>query len=343
MTRAIPILGVVIVTYNSSGVIRDCLDTLLSAARRANLRVVVVDNASLDETIGVIKAWASGEDGYTLPVDLPFVTNLLPKPVSYTSGANEDTILHLIQSDINGGFAAGVNIGLAHLAKDPHINRFWILNPDCVVPPGTPEAFAQHDPGRFSLMGGRVTYYDQPEMVQMDGGRINRWTGVTSNVNLYASIDETLSPDPATIDFITGASMVASREFYETAGPLPEEYFLYYEEVDWAMRRGDLPLAICPTARVYHKTGTSIGSPTHGRIASPFSLYFKHRARLRFVRRYLRASLPFVWAYTFAKAGQYWLKGWKPEACSIVQGAWEGTGSKGAVRHASCFPKLPFS
>ena len=327
MTEASAILGVVIVTYNSTDVIRDCLDTLLSATEGTTLYVVVVDNASPDETVGVIEAWASGEDGYTLPADLPFVTNLFPKPVSFTQGTNGDGILHVIRNETNGGFAAGVNIGLAHLAEDPRIHRFWILNPDCVVPPGTPEAFAHHDPGRFSIMGGRVTYYDRPEMVQMDGGRINRWTGVTSNVNLYASIEETSPPDPGTVDFITGASMVASREFYESAGPLPEEYFLYYEEVDWAMRRGDLPLAICPTARVYHKTGTSIGSPTHGRIASPFSLYFKHRARMRFIRCYHRANLLSAWGYTLAKAGQYLLKGWKPEARAIVKGAWDGTRS----------------
>lgn len=327
MTNASRMLGVVIVTYNSSDVIRDCLDTLLSGAKGVALRVVVVDNASPDETVNVIKAWASGEDDYILPADLPFVTTLLPKPVSYAPSTNGDDILHLIRSDTNSGFAAGVNIGLVHLAKDPRIDRFWVLNPDCVVPPGTAEAFARYDPGHFSIMGGRVTYYDRPDMIQMDGGTINRWTGVTSNVNLYASIDETTTPEPRTIDFISGASMVASREFYETAGPLPEEYFLYYEEVDWAMRRGNLPLAICPIARVYHKTGTSIGSPTHGRIATPFSLYFKHRARMRFVRRYLGASLISAWAYTLAKTGQYWLKGWKPEARSIAKGAWDGTRS----------------
>lgn len=320
-------LGVVIVTYNSSDVIRDCLDTLLSGAEDVTLRVVVVDNASPDKTIDVIEAWASGEDHYTLPADLPFTTTLFPKPVSSALEPNEGGSLHVIRNEINGGFAAGVNIGLAHLAKFPRIDRFWVLNPDCVVSPGTPGALLRHDPGRFSIMGGRVTYYDRPDMVQMDGGRINRWTGVTSNINLYASIEETSPPDPATIDFITGASMVASREFYEAAGPLPEEYFLYYEEVEWAMRRGHLPLAICPTARIYHKTGTSIGSPTHGRIASPFSLYFKHRARIRFVRRYLGASLFAAWAYTLAKAGQYWLKGWKPEAWAIAKGAWDGTRS----------------
>lgn len=322
--RSTPLsLGVVIVTYNSADVIRDCLETLFAAAEEVTLRVVVVDNASPDTTVAMIEAWVAGEDGYNLPSDLPFTIAPLRKPVPSTPAGEGESTIHLIRNDVNGGFAAGVNIGLTHLAGDPAIDRFWILNPDCVVPPGTPAAFVEHDAGRFSLMGGRVTYYDRPDMVQMDGGTINRWTGVTSNINLYASISETSPPRPDEIDFITGACMVASREFYEIAGPMCEDYFLYYEEVDWAMRRGDLPFTICAEARVYHKAGTSIGSPTHGRIASPFSLFFKYRARMRFVRKHLPRSVPFAWAYIFAKASQYWLRGWKPEARAILDGARE--------------------
>lgn len=321
-------LGVVIVTYNSADVIRDCLETLLAAAADVALSIIVVDNASTDMTADVIKAWAAGEDGYTLPPDLPFTTTLQPKPVTLTFGDRGAGRLHLIQNSVNGGFAAGVNIGLEYLANDPTLDRFWVLNPDCVVPPGTPSAFARYDAGRFSLMGGRVTYYEQPDMVQIDGGTLNRWTGVTGNINLYSSISTATPPSAIEIDFITGACMIVNREFYETVGPMREEYFLYYEEVDWALRRGDLPLASCAEARVYHKAGTSIGSPTHGRIASPFSLYFKHRARMRFVRQNLPKSLMFAWAYTIAKSTQYWLKGWHPEARAIIAGASESAPSE---------------
>lgn len=328
MSDISPTLGVVIVTYNSSDVIRDCLETLLAAADGVALSVVVVDNASPDATVDVIEAWAAGVDGYTLPADLPFTTIPLPKPVTRAAENDGENTLHLIRNGVNGGFAAGVNIGLTYLAADLTINRFWVLNPDCVVPLGTPTAFAHYDPGRFSLMGGRVSYYDKPDMVQMDGGTINFWTGVTGNINLYSSIEIAAPPNADALDFISGACMIVSREFYETVGPMNDEYFLYYEEVDWALRRGNLPLAICAKARVYHKAGTSIGSPTHGRIASPFSLYFKHRARMRFIRQHLPKSVPFAWVYTLAKATQYWLKGWRPEARAIIAGTRESTPSE---------------
>ncbi len=172
-------------------------------------------------------------------------------------------------------------------------------------------------------MGGRVTFYDQPDMVQSDGGTYNRWIGTTANANFKSFISEAKLPLPAEIDFISGACMIVSREFYEAAGPMCEDYFLYYEEVDWSLQRGDLPLAICAEARVYHRAGTSIGSPTHTRAASPFALYFKHRAQLRFARKNLPRSTPLVRAYMFAKAAKYRLKGWKPEARAILDGTRE--------------------
>ncbi|SNR71937.1 glycosyltransferase family 2 protein [Puniceibacterium sediminis] len=318
-------LGVVVVTYNAADVILDCLETLLGAAAAdgAALRVVVVDNASTDGTPAVIRDWAAGRVPYVAPDDLPFAHLPVAKPLPLGSAAIpggarcEVAPLTLIETGSNGGFAAGVNIGLAHLASDPGIERFWVLNPDSAVPAGTPAAFATRDPGPFSLMGGRVIYLDAPDKIQIDGGLLDRRTGVTHNSNQFCPPDVP-PPDPAALDFITGASMVASRAFYEAVGPMSEDYFLYYEEVDWALRRGDLPLAYCPGGIVYHRAGSAIGSQAVNRPASPFSLYFIHRARMRFVRRFFPASLPLAFAFSLAKAGQLALKGYRREAGTLL-------------------------
>ncbi|MBC7180868.1 MAG: glycosyltransferase family 2 protein, partial [Roseovarius sp.] len=149
-------------------------------------------------------------------------------------------------------------------------------------------------------------------------------TGVTSNANLFLAVDDTLPPAASKLDFISGASMVVSRAFWDQAGPMCEDYFLYYEEVDWALQRGGLPLAVCPQGVVYHRAGSSIGSATLGRPASPFSLFFKNRARIMFMRRHFPVGLPGAWAYTLAKVAQYGLKGLREEAWAVLAGACNG-------------------
>jgi GT2 family glycosyltransferase len=329
-------LGVVIVTYDSANVILPCLETLL-AATDVVLRIVVVDNASSDGTPDLIRKWAAGDVAVTLS-DLPFAVVAAPKPVTLhpdlAKCAHQSShAVTLLQTGANLGFAGGVNHGLAVLAGLGGVDRFWVLNPDSVVPPATPAAFAtQVAPAQgFSLMGGRVLYLDAPGMIQIDGGTINKCTGITGNMGLYAAHADTPPADPAAMDFITGASMVASRAFYEMVGPMQEDYFLYYEEVDWALRRGDLPLAYCADAIVYHHGGNAIGSATHNRPASPFSLYFKHRSRIMFLRRFWPGSVLTAHAWTLAKAAQFAAKGFGPEARALLAGSF-GRPAPDAVR-----------
>ena len=323
----VPTLGVVIVTFNAEDVILDCLESLL-AATGVRLQIVVVDNASTDHTITALRDWAAGRKAWMPPAALPFALTPAMKPLTLHPAAPDTGAGHavtLLETGVNTGFAGGVNAGLAHLAALPGLDRFWVLNPDSVVPAATPRAFAvEPEPaGGFALMGGRVLYLDRPDTIQIDGGTLNRRTGVTSNLNLFAMHGTTPPPDPAQMDFITGASLVVSRRFYEQAGPMPEDYFLYYEEVDWAQRRGPLPLIYCRDSLVYHHGGTAIGSPIIGRPASPFSLYFKYRARARFMRRHFATSLPVVQVYALAKAGQILLRRYPREAWAILAGAFD--------------------
>lgn len=309
-------LGVVLVAYDSADVIIDALESLFAAAQsdQVALRVVVVDNASPDDSVERIRAWQSGESAYSAPVDLPFsAPPVVAKPIS-------EPLLQILRAGHNGGFAAGVNLGVAALFSQPEINRVWVLNPDSVVPPGTVGAYARFDPGPFSLMGGRVLYFDRPDIIQIDGGRINLRTGVAVNINLHKPRSTPL-PQPEELDFVMGASMVVSRQFWERVGPMREDYFLYYEEVDWALSRGDLPLAVCPEAVIHHRAGTAIGSPIAGRPASPFSLYFKHRGRMMFLRRHAPQNMAIGWAYTVAKIAQLAVKGYWQEARALFAGA----------------------
>lgn len=337
LSTPLPVLGVCIVTYNAADVITGCLETLF-AAENVRLRVVVVDNASSDDTVAHIRSWAGGTIPAELPPNMPFEP--LPRHRSFTLHeavpgillAN-DTILTVLHASVNGGFAAGVNLGLSHLVQDLEIDRFWILNPDCVVPPGTPAILATHPTpsGGFALMGGRIGYLSPPGVIQSDGGRIDRLTGATININRGLAAADTPPPSTTTLDFISGASMVASRAFLEQAGSVPEDYFLYYEEVDWALRRGALPLLYCNDAPVYHHAGSAIGSGSVERASTDFSVYFLYRARMRFVRRHCPWSLPTTYIYALARAGQHVLRGQWAQLIALLR-AINGFGPPKAVR-----------
>ncbi len=115
---------------------------------------------------------------YTPPADLTFPHVLLPKPLS-------EGVPTILSASVNGGFAAGVNIGLRHLFADPAIQRVWILNPDSVIPPGTPLFSLVTTLAPLRLWGTR-SLLRPPGMIQIDGGTLNRRTGVTGNANLGA-------------------------------------------------------------------------------------------------------------------------------------------------------------
>lgn len=314
-------IAVVVVAFHSADVILGCVESLL-AQEGGRPAVIVVDNASADGTVATLRDWAGAKG-----VDLREF-DAADRPDRAAAGA-----VTLVHSGANRGFAGGVNVGLAVAAAMPEIGHFWVLNPDAFADKAACRAIlaaAAETPG-YALIGGRVCFAEPPHRVQIDGGLVNLWTGVSGNVNLGRPAEEAVLPKGEDLDFITGASMVASRGFYEAVGPMREDYFLYYEEADWALRRGDMPLVVAPGLVVHHHAGTAIGSPTLERLASPFSFWFKYHSRMLFMRRFNPVGLPVAMAYATAKAGQLLLKGALPQAGALLRAVW-GLGPPKAVR-----------
>jgi GT2 family glycosyltransferase len=260
-------------------------------------RQILCDNASPDDSAAIACARAAAHgviSAEAVPGDPPPPARLV-----------------ILRIGANRGYAGGANPGLQMLLADPAIDLFWVLNPDCRVDAKAPGLFrraAVETPG-FALMGGRIRYLEPPGAIQSDGGRVSRWTGMCRNLNQGLLPDAATMPDPARIDFISGASMIASRGFLEQAGLMREDYFLYYEEVDWAARRGTMPLLLAPGAIVHHHGGTVIGSGSPTRRAAPFALWFNNRNRMRYMRRFHPLALPVAWAMSMARAAKLLLTG----------------------------------
>jgi GT2 family glycosyltransferase len=290
-------IGVVIVAYGSEDVLPACLDSL-AAASHEDIKIVVIDNASPDDSAAVVRRHAAAQG-------MRNGAGFLELPAE-----NADSIagkllppLTLIRAADNRGFGAGCNIGLKLLRQDPEVDLFWLLNPDTEVPLQTPSAYAlRAASGEAGLMGGRVLFHAPPNLIQSDGGRLNRWTGFCRNINYGCRVGEAALPAPEEIDFLLGANMVATRTFLDQAGMMPEDYFLYYEEVEWAQRRGDLPLTFVPEAIVLHHGGTAAGTGGSRGKTTPLSHYYNYRNRMRFLARHNPIALPNAYAVSVWKA-----------------------------------------
>ena len=308
-------IGVVITVYNSADVLIECVESLL-AATGTQMRLVLVDNDSPDDSIDRLKAWAAGASDHVPDPASPLGPRQSPpRPVALddlsAAEATADTgtplaPITILRAPCNLGYAGAVNLGLSVLAPRPEITLMWVLNPDCVVPATTPAALleAQAAAEPFSLMSSRIVYYGTPDRIHADGGRVRALSGICESVNRDALAAETPLPDSASLDFVIGANMVVSRDFLARTGPMREDYFLYYEEVDWALRRGDLPLALAQDATIYHHGGTAIGTGRPDERPSAFANYFNYRNRMRYMRRFHPARLPLAYGLNLARIGK---------------------------------------
>ena len=86
---------------------------------------------------------------------------------------------------------------------------------------------------------------------------------------------------------------------------MQEDYFLYYEEADWAMRaRGKFTLGFAADSHIYHKAGGS-----SGKVMPLFSLRHFYRNRVRFIGRFHPQCLPGAKRVLRLELALYLLKG----------------------------------
>ena len=115
---------------------------------------------------------------------------------------------------------------------------------------------------------------------------------------------------PHQMDFVIGASMLASRPFLENVGLMEESYFLYFEELDWAMRaKGKFKLGYARESVIYHKEGATIGSTDRMKRSLVSDKYLSRTAEYLFTRRFLPWALPSV-LVTVSLAAAYRALAW---------------------------------
>lgn len=242
-----PSVAIIIVTYNSAPHIAACLESLRSLRYEPAPQVVIVDNASTDDSIGLSRQHMPG-------------ALLLPQSA-------------------NLGFAGGVNLGVA--ASDSAIVA--LLNPDAVVEPGWLNALvaALADPS-CGLAGSKIL--DQGgNILRHAGGEVVRPALLTRHRG-DGEADRGQYDAPSTAEFLTGAAIALRREVWARLGGMDAGFFpAYFEDLDLCQRVWALGLECryVPHAIVQHVEAT-----TTGKYSGAFYYYY-HRGRLRFACKHL--------------------------------------------------------
>ncbi len=265
-------LSVVIVSFNTRELLRECLQTVFQQTG-VSYEVIVVDNASQDGSLAMVE-------------------REFPSAIAMQAGANL-------------GFAAANNLAF-RLARGKYV---VILNSDAFLSPNTlaSAAAAMESSPQTGLAGGRLVGRDgglQPS-ARLFPSPLNdllSMTGLAARFpksRFFGRCDRTWA-DPMTptdTDWVPGAFSIIRHDVLKQIGYFDENFFLYYEEVDLCrrIRLAGFKVSYWPKLEVVHIGGessrqvkrlslSSSGSQlTLWRMRSALLYYRKHHPRLTWV------------------------------------------------------------
>lgn len=287
--RTVP-AGVVVLSYEGRDATLECLSSL-AAADPAPARVVVVDNASSDGSQDALETWCRG---------------------------HRDTELLLLRE--NQGYAGGMNRGIERLLAGD-VRWLLLLNNDTQVDPAFLEPLAAR------MDGPSAPGIATPRILHADGRTI--WSaGERVFYPLLLARRAGGRPDgpafdlPRPVNAVTGCAMAVRREVFETVGLLDEDYFAYYEEIDFCRRALDAGFACAyvPGSVVRHRGAAVLGE------RSPRQVHLKARNRMLFVRKRLPPPWwPVTWAWNLLVATTWAAGGLLRGRGAVAAAAWRGT------------------
>ena len=241
-----PPLLVIIVNYRTPKLTINCLRSLVTEVQAlSKTKVIVVDNNSGDR---------SGEK--------------IQQAIDTNGWNNWASVL---LSERNGGFAFGNNLAIRNaLNRDNPPSYFLLLNPDTVVQErslGVLVNFMEQN-SEVGIAGSRLE--DPDGTPQCSAFRFHTLLsefdsalrlGIVSKILANWVVAPEISPIPCRTDWVAGASMIIRREVLTTVGLMDEDYFLYYEEVDFCLqaRKSGWICWYVPQSRVTHLVGQSSG------------------------------------------------------------------------------------
>lgn len=312
---------IILLNYNNWRDTIQCLESILKL-NYGNFQVIIVDNNSENNSLENITSYLDGSLNLELNVNPELkhlVYPLTEKPVPYVfynrdeaeKGGNLElerkfkNPFILIQSGYNGGFSYGNNIGIKYSMTKNDFEYIWLLNNDTVVEKDSLSKLVEKAEDykkqnkKVGIIGSKLLYYDKPEILNGVGGKYNKWFGVSKQIGVFEKdLGQYDSEDVIKkMDYVIGASMFVSKDFIKDVGLMCEDYFLYYEELDWILRGKEkgYEIGYCWESRIYHKEGSTIGSSSDGNKKSELADYYFFRNRVLFTKKFYKRYLFFVY------------------------------------------------
>jgi len=252
-------VSVCIVSWNVKELLRDCLNSLKAQAGDVRYETIVVDNASGDGSVEMIRR------------EFPWVT--------------------LVDPQANLGFGRANNLAYQHTTGR------WVLllNPDTVVLDRAIEKlvrFADAHPDAAAV-GGRTLKKDGVSLERSCcWGSPGMWPLFCKALGLHIIFKNSPLFNREAMDYwqrdsvrevgvITGCCLMIRRGVYEKTGGFDDHFFMYAEETDlcWRMRESG-KLLFCPDAQIIHLVGESAKKATSNR------LFHINRALLKLFRKH---------------------------------------------------------
>jgi GT2 family glycosyltransferase len=298
-----PELSICLVNWNTREDLEQALASMLNSEPGVSVEVVVLDNASEDGSVEMVRE------------RFPSVT--------------------VLEGEENVGFARGYN----RAARGTEGRHLLMLNPDTIVRPGALErlvAFMDAHP-RAGAAGPRLLNSDgslqyscrrfpRPLAAMFRNTVLGRLAPGNRYTRDYLMRDWDHG-EAREVDWISGAAMCIRREAWEEVGGFDEGYFMYAEDVDWCLRarEGGWGIWYVPEATIVHRIGRSSDQRPTAMVVE------FHRSMARFYREHYAREWP--WGVRALPGMGIWMRC----ALVLVQSAFARArdwlrGSKGGKR-----------
>ena len=291
---------IIILNYNSWKDTVECLESILRLDYPV-FRVVLVDNASTDDSIVRLEGWMKGQEIPELernPELERFSSPPLNKPIPFVHangmGVPDEQSVVFIKSDRNLGYAGGNNLGINYGMEQGDADFFWVLNNDTVVPPSSLKEILiywnklekeRRHPG---IIGSKLRFYDSPEMLQGVGAVFNKYTAKIAQIGTFEADKGQYDAGITPVDFVIGASLFTSARMIRKVGVMAEEYFLYNEEIDWCLRarRAGYFVGYAPKSLIFHKQGASTKNSVKSKKKNIKAMFYQFRNIILFYKKF---------------------------------------------------------